>query len=181
MAKIRVFVSIPMPNTAGLRPMMDDLSKVRGVRTSPMGQMHITLRFIGDIEEDRVDDIETAVNEAIAGVKASRITLKGLGAFPNQRNPRVLWAGISTEMPLLEISERLSARFKTMNIPFDEKPFRPHITVGRIEGRANLVHEFSRYQTTEFATYIPNSVMVMKSELTPKGAVHSILRVCYFD
>ena len=181
MAKIRVFVSIPMPNTAGLRPMMEDLSKVRGVRTSPMGQMHITLRFIGDIEEDRVDDIGTAVNEAIAGVKASRITLKGLGAFPNQRNPRVLWAGISTEMPLLEISESLSARFKTMNIPFDEKPFRPHITVGRIEGKANLVHEFSRYQTTEFATYIPNSVMVMKSELTPKGAVHSILRVCYLD
>ena len=181
MGKIRVFVSIPMPNTAGLLPLIDDLSKIRGVRTSPPGQMHITLRFIGDVDEERVDDIEAAVKESIADIRPSRITLKGIGAFPNPRIPRVIWAGISTDMPLLEISERLSKKFRTINIPFDEKPFRPHITVARVEGKANLVHEFSRYRTTEFATYIPNAVYVMKSELTPKGAVHTILRACYLD
>ncbi|MCQ2078904.1 MAG: RNA 2',3'-cyclic phosphodiesterase [archaeon] len=176
---IRVFISIPIPNTAGLVPMMEDLKTVRGVRTSPVKQLHITLRFLGDIEEEQLDRVEEIVNESLIGVHASRILLKGLGAFPNQRAPRVLWAGVETDIPLAEISERISRKLRAAGIPFDEKPFKPHITVARVEGTPNLVHKFSKYKTTEFATYLPNAVHVMRSELGPKGATHTIERVCY--
>lgn len=179
MALVRTFISIPVQNTTGMDPLMRDLQGIRGVKTSNVRQLHITLRFLGDVDEERIDEIEKIVNDSLAGVRLARLNIKGVGAFPNERSPRILWAGIETEIPLVKISEELSRRFKVAGIPFDEKPFKPHITVGRIEGHPNLAHVISKYRNTEFTTLIPNAVHIMKSELTPKGAVHTIMRVCY--
>ncbi len=176
--KIRTFISIPVPNTMGLDPLMRDLKSVRGLRTSNIRQLHITLRFIGDVDEERIDEIGDIVDDVLKGVRRGRLNLKGTGVFPNERNPRVLWVGIDTELPLAHIAEELSVRFRQAGIPFDEKPFKPHITVGRIEGRCNIGPMLNKYRTTEFTTYVPPAVHVMKSEFTPGGVEHTILRVC---
>lgn len=178
--KIRVFVSIPVPNTAGLEPLIRDLRTVRGVRTANIKQLHITLRFIGDVDEERIDEIGNIVSETVSGISRSRLSLKGMGTFPNERNPKILWAGIDTALPLAHIAEELSVKFSKAGIPFDEKPFKPHVTVGRIEGRCNISPMLGKYRTTEFTTCIPPAVYVMKSELKPTGAEHTILRVCEF-
>lgn len=176
--KVRTFISIPVPNTTGLNPLIRDLQNIRGVRTSPISQLHITLRFLGDVEEDRIDDVERIVNEALVGVRRSRLNLKGVGAFPTEKNPRILWVGVDTEIPLVRITEEISRKLKAAGIDFDDKPFKTHVTVGRIEGHPNLTHLISKYRQTEFTTYIPQFVYIMKSELTPKGAIHTIQRVC---
>ena len=178
--KIRVFVSIPVPNTAGLNPLIRDLKTVRGVRTSNVGQLHITLRFIGDVDEERVDEIGDIVSDAVSDVHRARLSLKGLGCFPNERNPKVLWVGIDTALPLAHIAERLSEGFEKTGIPFDGKPFKPHVTVGRIDGRCNIAPMLGKYRTTEFTTCIAPAAYVMKSELKPTGAEHTILKVCEF-
>ncbi len=179
--KIRTFISIPVPNTMGLDPLMRDLKTVRGLRTVNVRQLHITLRFLGDVEEDRIDEIEAIVNDVLRGVRRCRLNLKGTGVFPNERAPRVMWVGIDTELPLAHIAEELSVRLESAGIPFDGKPFKPHITVGRIEGRCNITPMLNKYRTTEFTTYIPPAVHIMKSELTPRGAEHTILRVCELE
>ncbi len=179
--KLRTFISIPVPNTMGLSPLIRDLKTVRGLRTANLKQLHITLRFLGDVDEERIDDVENIVNEVIRGIHRSRLNLKGTGVFPNERAPRVMWVGIDTELPLAHIAEEISVRLEKAGIPFDEKPFKPHITVGRIEGRCNIVPMLNKYRTTEFTTYIPPAIHIMKSELTSSGAEHTILRVCDFQ
>ncbi len=176
--KIRTFISIPVPNTMGLDPLMRDLKSVRGLRTANIRQLHITLRFLGDVDEERIDEVEGIVNDAVRDVNRSRLNLKGVGLFPNERAPRVMWVGIDTELPLVRMAEEISAGLRAAGIPFDEKPFKPHITVGRMEGRCNIAPMLNKYRTTEFTTYIPPAVHIMKSELTPRGAEHTILRVC---
>lgn len=178
--KLRVFVSIPVPNTSGLTPLMRDLKTVRSVRTSNVGQLHITLRFIGDVDEERVEEIGAIVSDTVSHIPKARLNLKGLGTFPNERDPKILWVGIDTAIPLAHIAEELSEKFEKAGIPFDGKPFKPHVTVGRIDGRCNLSPILGKYRTTEFTTCIPAAVYVMKSELKPTGAEHTILKVCEF-
>lgn len=178
---VRTFISIPVPNTAGLEPLVRDLKTVRGVKVSPVKNIHITLKFLGDVPEERLEEVDAIVKDAVRGVKPGRITVKGFGAFPNTRNPRVLWAGLDTDLPLAEISERIGKGLSRVGLPYDEKPFKPHITVGRVDGKAELTNMFGKYKTTEFTTFVCPSVMVMKSELRPTGAVHTIQEVCYLQ
>ena len=176
--KLRVFISIPVPNTAGLNPLVRDLKTVRGLKVSNVSQLHITLRFLGDVDEERIDEIGEIVSDTVSDIQKSRLSLKGLGCFPNERNPKVLWVGIDTALPLERIADKLSAKLRKAGIPFDEKPFKPHVTVGRIDGRCNITPMLGKYRTTEFTTCIPSAVYVMKSELKPTGAEHTILRYC---
>jgi len=174
----RVFVSIPVGNAAGLEPLYRDLTSKRGVKTSPKFQLHITLCFIGEIPEDKVEKVGEIVSTAVKGVKPGRITLKGAGCFPNPKRPRVVYAGLETDIPLESLASEIRRRLASEGIPFDEKPFKPHITVGRIQGPVDLSMIVSKYRTTEFTTFLCHDVMVMGSELTPEGAKHQILKCC---
>lgn len=101
---VRTFVSIPIPNTSGLDPFMRDLKGIRGIKPSPTAQMHITLKFIGDIPEEKVDVVEECVLKSVSGISKGRISVKGTGAFPNQKAPRIIWAGVETSLPLEKMS-----------------------------------------------------------------------------
>lgn len=176
---VRTFVSIPVPNTAGFEPLIRELRGVRGARLSPGKQMHITLKFLGDIPEERLDDVERAVNAAVAGLKKARITVRGVGAFPSRRNPKVLWAGVETDLPLAEISDRIARGLDGAGLPYDGKPFKPHITVARLDRNHGSVDRvMSDFSGYEFASFVCPAVLVMKSELRPTGAEHTIARYC---
>ena len=175
MADIRTFISVPVPNTAGFAPLFRDLAGIRGVRTSPAAQMHITLKFLGDVPEESIPEVCSIVDDCTRGIRSSRITVRGIGACPSMRSPRTVWAGVETDIPLEMISERIAGMLDTAGIPYDPKPFKPHITVARTEGRADLSRIFANYRDAEFATFICSSVMVMKSELGPHGASHTVL------
>ena len=177
----RVFVSIPVNNARDLEPLVRDLSQVRGVRITPAYQFHITLCFIGEIADDKLETIYQIVDAAVQGVKPGRIDLKGAGCFPNPKRASVVWAGLVSEVPLERISVEITSRLKAAGIPFDEKPFKPHITLGRVSGNPDLTVLMNKYRTTEFATFVSHNVLVMKSELRPEGAKHTILHASYFD
>ena len=174
----RVFVSIPINNASDLEPVFRDLSRIRSVKSSPAYQLHITLSFIGDIPDEKVQDVSDAVECAVRGEKHGRITLKGCGCFPTAKRPRIFYAGLESELPLESIAERIRAGLDATGIPYDGKPFKPHITIGRVQGNTDLTMLVNKYRTTEFTTFICRDVMVMKSELRPEGAVHTILHVC---
>lgn len=174
----RVFVSVPVGNATGLDPFYRDLARIRGVKTSPVFQLHITLCFIGEIPEERVAEVGEIVETAVRGVKPGRVTLKGAGCFPNAKRPRVVWTGVETDIPLGSVSDEIRRRLSAAGIPFDEKPFKPHITVGRVQGQPDLTVILNKYRTTEFATFVCRDIMVMGSELSPAGAKHTILKAC---
>lgn len=176
MSDIRVFVSIAIPDADCLSGPLSYLRGIDGVRTSPPEQIHITLRFIGDVDESRVDTISDCVRRAVDGVKPFIIRVSGAGAFPRPERPSVVWVGASPQRELGDIAGRLGRNLRDSGIDFDSKPFKSHITVGRCRGPADLSGFFKEFSDTTFAEFECREVLVMKSVLGPKGARHTVLR-----
>lgn len=174
MSLIRVFVSIPVPES-GLAGLMGALRGCGGVKVSPGSQVHITLRFIGDVDEKKVPRIADALKDACAGVDPFDIVVREVGAFPNRKRPSVVWVGAQPEDMLRGISDRLSENLKKANVRFDEKPFKSHITIGRCRGPSDLDGFFEEFSGMEFLKFRCDRVLVMRSVLGPSGAKHTIL------
>ncbi len=135
--------------------------------------MHITLLFLGETDDRDVPKVIEAVRKAVEGVGPFEVTLRGLGAFPDVRRPRVVWAGAEPAGLLARISKGVAAGLS--GIQYDTKPFKSHVTVGRCQGQADvsrLAEEFSGKEITRFSC---REVLVMKSVLGPSGAKHSVV------
>lgn len=176
MSDIRAFISIPVPDTAPLEPLIDGLSGVRGVRTSPLSQLHITLCFIGDVDESKVSEIEDCVRKAADGIGPFRVSVTGVGAFPKRDRPSVIWVGAEPERTLTELSTRIGANLDAAGIGRDRKPFKSHITIARCRSPANLSEFFSHHDKEEVLSFECEAVLVMRSQLGPGGAKHTVLR-----
>ncbi len=171
----RVFISIHLPDTEDLRCAIDDLKDIEGMRTSPPDQMHITLKFIGDVNENKIPKIKECVRKACEGVSPFRITLRGTGAFPNPRRPSVVWIGADPEDIMSGIARRIGDNLRCIGIGFDDKRFKSHITIGRCRDPVNIDEFLNRYSETEFMSFECSEVLVMRSVLGPRGAKHTVL------
>jgi 2'-5' RNA ligase len=170
----RIFVSIPVKDVSGLKGAMDELSSVRNVRASPANQIHITLRFIGDIDERRIPDVVSAVEAACSGTKPFEVSLKGAGCFPDARRPSVVWVGAEPSETLSGIAGRLSKELDSRGIDYDRKPFKSHVTIGRCRGPADIGSFLGSHEDEEFIRFRCASVKVMRSVLGPGGAKHTV-------
>ena len=173
--KIRMFISIPVKDPSVLKPLLESVDRIDNVRATPVSQMHITLRFIGDIDDGKTKKVVKCLEDAVSGVGPFEISIRGAGCFPNRKRPSVIWVGARPEDILKGISDRLAQNLKEANITFDEKPFKSHITVGRCKGPAAVDDFLDDNADREFTSFLCDEVLVMKSELTPKGAIHTVL------
>lgn len=176
MSDIRVFISIPIPDRSPLEPLSEMLGSMRNTRPSPIDQVHITLRFIGDIDESRIDDIEDCVRRAADGIDPFTVRVSGVGAFPREDRPSVVWVGASPWKELALLADRIGRNLDDTRIPYDRKPFKPHITIARCKGPADLSAFFDRFSGCELLDFECDRVLVMRSVLGPRGATHSVLR-----
>ena len=176
MSDIRVFVSIEIPDKTSLDGPLGYLRTVKGVRTTPPEQIHITLRFIGDVDESKVDVIEDCVRRAVDGHGPFGITVSGAGAFPKRERPSVVWIGASPQQELSDIAGAIGRNLRAAGIDFDSKPFKSHITVGRCRDPVDLSGFFDAFSDREFARFQCSEILVMRSVLGPKGAKHTVLR-----
>lgn len=172
--RIRAFVSIELPDTPAMAGLRSEL-KAAGIRPSPPEQTHITLRFIGDVDDSKVKRIVGCVERATAGVEPFDITVSGTEAFPNQRRPSVIWLGAEPGDVMKGIADRLGDELRRANVGFDEKPFRPHVTVARARDGGVPGSVFEDHRDTLFAVTRCSEILVMRSELGPKGARHTVL------
>lgn len=171
---IRTFVSIPVPDT----PEMDSLRRelrVAGIRPSPPEQTHITLRFIGDVQESKVKRITACAERASQGITPFDLRVSGIGAFPNQNRPSVVWLGAEPAGTLRTLADRLADELRTEGIGFDEKPFRAHVTVARSRDGDVPRRIFDSHRETLFSESRVDEVLVMRSDLGPGGAKHTVL------
>jgi len=173
--KIRMFISIPVKDRDALSPVLADMKRTDNVRPSPLSQMHITMRFIGDIDDGKTKKVVKAVADAVAGMEPFTITIGGAGCFPRPERPSVLWIGAEPRDVLKGVSDRIAANLKAANISFDEKPFKSHITVGRCTGPMDPRPFIEKYSGKELESFLCDEVLVMRSELSPQGAKHTVL------
>jgi 2'-5' RNA ligase len=133
---VRLFVAInfPVALRQGLWSATESLRAgqlpVRWV--NPEG-MHLTLKFLGEVADDRQPDLTSALRRAAATSRAMTLTVAELGAFPDPRRPRVVWAGVSPEPALELLQHRVEQEFAALGFPSEGRPFRPHLTLGRVK------------------------------------------------
>ena len=172
---IRTFISVDVPITEEISSLLNSLRDIKGIRVPPEGQIHLTLKFLGNTDEKKVTKLCASLREALSDSFSFDVNISGLGAFPNERNPRVLWMGVKAPEELIGLADIVDETVRSLNLRCDDKKFSPHITVGRIDGRPDLKDIFKDYKGKDFCSFRCSSVKVMKSELTPKGAIHSVI------
>ncbi len=143
--------------------------------------IHFTMRFLGDVRLEDVEKIYEAMKKALFvpfGVK-----IQGIGAFPDVRYPRVVWAGITHGAnDLRSISSQLEPHLTALGFAPDPKGFSPHLTIVRVRGgknKAELAKFINEHKDFDFGSIIAACLRLKKSDLTPKGPIYSTLKeVC---
>ncbi len=149
--------------------------------------VHLTLKFLGDIQETQVHDLRSAVGEALRSVAPFSIEVTGLGVFPDLRAPRVLWVGLTggagTGGPptaLLQLANVVETSVEPLGYPPETRPFNPHLTLTRIkEGSKEVGRAMARIGLLEREVQLGQlevrRVALIQSELKPSGSVYTKL------
>ena len=172
---IRTFISIDIPLTDAIDEVLGEMRRADNVRPVPKEQIHLTLKFLGDQDEKKVEKLCSSLKDALHRTEPFDIVVEGVGAFPDMRHPKVVWLGVKDPESLFGLAEKVDSAVKEMKLKSDDKRFSPHITIGRVNDRTELDDFFSRYKGIEFCSFRCDHVDVMKSVLTPKGAIHSVV------
>ena len=142
----------------------------RGVRWVEPENLHLTLAFLGEVEESSLPLIEDAVYAATeAESDPLRLSAQGLGGFPDDRSARVLWAGVDGDVPrLIALRKRLVGELRNAGFEVDARRFRPHITLARFRSAQPLPSRLARLQ--EFGEWQVDELQIVESHLRPSGA-----------
>ncbi|MFZ0427010.1 MAG: RNA 2',3'-cyclic phosphodiesterase [Acidobacteriota bacterium] len=174
---IRAFVAIEMPED--LRHELSESIAALGrlgadVRLSRPESVHLTLKFLGDIEEHQVVPIGKALSELAGNQAAFRVRIGGLGAFPYLANPRVIWIGVDGGSPLQVVQGAVEERLAPLGFPPEKRPFQPHLTLARVKSRHNvaaLIHYVESHQAEAPAgEFVARQLHLYQSLLRPEGA-----------
>jgi 2'-5' RNA ligase len=143
---------------------------------------HATLKFLGNVREDALEAVFSAVEEAAGAFSAFELSMSRLGAFPNARNARVVWVGIEDGRDeLAALASAVDARLAKLGFPREERDFKSHITIGRVKSSKrldDLARGIDEIDASDLGRQTVSSVAVMQSDLRPTGPVYTPLRVC---
>jgi RNA 2',3'-cyclic 3'-phosphodiesterase len=180
MSTFRGFISIDIKATPQIIMFEKEMAKTGAdVKLVEPGNIHITVKFLGDTNENYIDAIEQSIKESVPTVKPFPITLKGTGVFPNQNYMKVIWIGITDDGKIETIARAIDEKLERLGFKKENRGFSPHLTVGRVKTARNkdqLLKIIENYQTVEFTIQNIQSITLKKSELTPKGPIYTTLR-----
>ncbi len=147
-----------------------DGDEVRWVRPETL---HLTLRFLGDVEPDAVGDIAACVGKAVADAAPFELSLGEAVAFPSPRRPRVVALGVVPEEPLVQLAGCVERGVVAAGFPAEERRFRAHLTLGRLRGRR--LPDLAALPAPEAPPFPVDEVVLFSSRLRPQGALHTPL------
>jgi len=176
---LRTFVALVLPEDA-LRALETEqqslAARAGGVKWVKPGAIHLTLAFLGSTPAAAIARISTLVQETAARFKPIDFTLQGIGAFPNTRNPKVVWAGLRTCAPLPDLQRQLAGGLEALGFQKDPKPFAAHITLGRVRdnrARDALRSLLEERQDRCFGEFQAGRLALIESDLQPSGPVYT--------
>ena len=187
MASIRTFIALELPATAVslLQEVQQELKqlKIRARWVRPEN-IHLTLKFLGDINPDDVGKISDAMAAAAADISPVTLSIGGIGVFPGIKRPRVIWIGLGGKVQdLLALQGRLETELDTLGFPMENRAFKAHLTLGRIKQAAHpevirqLMGQYAGLDSDEFTC---DQIILFKSDLKPSGAEYSKVKQTNF-
>jgi 2'-5' RNA ligase len=193
MSLVRAFIAIELP--------ADILDRVGRLQTRvrqdvPPGLVrwvrpegiHLTLKFLGDVEQSRLPEIEHALGESCGLHAPFELQIGGMGCFPNPRRPRVVWLGVQDDRDaLIRVQRDVERTIAPLGFPTDRRGFHPHLTLGRVKNARPTAHKKAEWEalgayTTRARVHVGqmpvDTIYLKRSELLPSGAVYSTLAQC---
>jgi 2'-5' RNA ligase len=186
MEQVRSFIAIELPSE--IRAELASLEERLKARRHPFVKwvgpegIHLTLKFLGSIALTTVPQIIEAVTKIAQPVSPFRLQMGGLGVFPNWQRPQVVWVGIGGEVAKLATLQRdMEAALAPLGFPPESRSFKAHLTLGRLRERTSPKdrQKFGEWVTSikleTSLSFEVNALSLMKSQLTPSGAIYSQL------
>ncbi|MEW6142717.1 MAG: RNA 2',3'-cyclic phosphodiesterase [Chloroflexota bacterium] len=183
---IRCFVAIELPEPVKAE-MAGIQAKFKAARmdflrwVGPSG-IHLTLKFLGEVSHERVPEMVKAIEESVQGIQPFTLQLDQVGVFPNPRQPRVLWVGVGGEFSVLKtLQENVDVAFSMLGFPEEGREFKAHLTLARVRDdatpgqRQSLGDMVARTRLESASRFTVGGVNLMRSQLTPKGAIYTCL------
>ncbi len=184
---IRVFIAISLPKNIieFLKVLQIKLKKSHIKASWPSPQsLHLTLKFIGDIHPDKIDTIKECMQSAVLQTSLPiRLSVSGIGVFPNAKRTRIVWAGMAGQVDVLEklvstLSKELNSK---IGVKIETKRYLPHFTLARVKKSIHPAKMQGLIQThfdCQSDTFIATDIKLFKSELKPSGAIHTKIFSC---
>lgn len=188
---VRAFVAIELPEglKEALVALQDRLGRKRVTAikwVDPEG-IHLTLKFLGYVGQDKIPEIVEAIKNASTDQKQLLLNVRGIGVFPNIRRPRVIWVGLDGEIDrLADLQGNIDERLVGLGFEKEERKFSPHLTLGRVKDKAtpaevaDLAELIRGFQVGLLGVLAVNKISLMRSTLTPKGAIYDQIAAVVF-
>lgn len=180
MSKFRGFIAIDIEPTEMIERFLSELRKAKArMKLVEPQNLHITLKFLGDTDENDVDSIENFMKDSVSGLKPFNITLRGTGVFPNPRRINVIWIGMKDDGSTERIFQKLDKHLEKLGYRRESRKFSPHLTVARVKSvqdRENLISIINGYANEKFGDTLVKSIRLKKSVLTREGPIYSTVR-----
>jgi 2'-5' RNA ligase len=156
--------------------------RARGVTWVARENLHVTLKFLGDVPPEDLDGVGAALETVVAGRVPFSLAVRGLGAFPVPSRARVVWAGLADGAPALTaLASDVDAALAALGFDREQRAFSAHITLGRVrEPRrdSGLAALLQTAADRAFGTFTVDEVALMRSDLSPRGARYTRLQGC---
>lgn len=183
MSKIRTFIAIEVPPAVQdrLLALIERLRAASAVmKWVDRRAMHLTLNFLGEIDERQIHEVCRAVAEAAASVDPFEIACRGVGAFPNADRPRTVWVGVEEGAEALcQLQSAVASKLAQLGFPREKRKFHPHLTLGRIRhggaGGDELRELIDRHRDYRAGEADVDEVVVFSSALERGGPIHTPL------
>ena len=190
---VRAFVAIelPLPIRQALSTIEEQIQASAGpaaqkaIRWVPTENMHLTIKFLGEVSAGKVQALAHMLRGEASRHSTFSFSVGGLGAFPNLRRPRVIWIGIEAPGELSNLQKAIEAETQRLGYPAEERPFSPHLTLGRISQNARpeevslLAQALGKMKVETIGQVQANQAHLFRSDLHPTGSMYT--RLFSFD
>ena len=179
---IRTFIAIEIPTEiqAKLSDLQADLAKfIQRASWVKKGNIHLTLKFLGDVSTHRIESISSVLQQIAAAHAPFEMNFSGAGAFPNVRRPRVIWVGMTDGADhAAQLAEDIENSLQQLGFAREKRGFTPHLTLARIRRPTNLgavSNKFSQYTALDIPSLQVAQFALIHSQLHPRGAIYTPL------
>lgn len=174
---IRAFIAISIPDRIlqKVKTVTYLLKELRlDARFTKTSSMHLTLKFLGDIDEVLVDTVGEVLDQCVGMANQFTLDIERLGVFPNIRRPRIVWVGVREEPLLIDLQRQVDRKLQRLGFNEENRPFKPHLTLARVKSLENLA-DFRRFLATEgnsfrIGSFEVDAIHLYQSILRPDGA-----------
>lgn len=187
MDDVRVFIAIDLPRLiinqlAAIQEQLSTRLPSNSVRWVKPGNIHLTLRFLGDVEQQKLSDIASSLDELVHGTSRFKLDLGSLGCFPNPRKPRIIWVGVDGETEeLLNVYLGLEKTLDQLGWPPESRRYHPHLTLGRTKDVRQVIGGRLPWGTNiADGQFAAAALHLVRSDLLPTGAEYTFLHSALF-